>query len=49
MYNRNELDKQAEAEAEALRKQGRDYKHGAKRIRLRDGYNITTFNKLFKD
>jgi hypothetical protein len=45
--NKAEIDKQAEREAIALRKQGR-YRQD-KRINLRDDYNVDKFNKLFKD
>lgn len=46
MYNKGELDKQAEREAKALHKQGR-YRQD-KRVRLKDDYNADKFNRLFK-
>lgn len=47
MHTKNEIDKQAEREAIALLKQGRDFKD--KRLRFVGDYNKQIFNKLFKD
>lgn len=44
---KDNIDKDAEREANALRKQG--YSKRDKRIRLRDDYNADKFNRLFKD
>lgn len=44
--NRNDIDKQAEREAKALRKQGRYYK--PKRIRYQDNYSKIVFDRLFR-
>jgi len=47
MYNRNEIDKQAENEANALRKQGRQDNANTSRLRIEKDYNLAEFNKLF--
>jgi len=43
---KDKIDEQAEREANALRKQG--YNKQDKRIRLRDDYNTSRFDRLFK-
>ena len=45
--NKEDIDKSAEREAIALRKQGRSYDHNKKRIRQQKDYNINNFNRLF--
>jgi len=48
MYNKNDIDKQAEREGAALRKQGR-YKQSRYRwIRLQEGYKQSISKKAFK-
>jgi hypothetical protein len=46
--NRQDIDKQAEREGLALHKQQREYDSRTDRIRQRDNYNTTAFDKLFK-
>lgn len=48
MYNKASIDKDAEREAKALRKQGCSANHNAKRTRLQHEYNRREFDKLFK-
>ena len=45
--NKEDIDKSAEREAIALRKQGRSYDHNKKRIRQQKEYNHEHFNRLF--
>lgn len=47
--DKNSIDKQAEREANALKRQGRYFNPNYRRIRQAKDYNIDTFNKLFKD
>ena len=49
MYDKNQMDKQAEAEAEALRKSGRRSNFNDKRTRQAENYNKKEFEKLFKE
>jgi len=44
---RDEIDKQAEQEAKALRKQGRQDNTNTSRLRIEKDYNLAEFNKLF--
>jgi len=45
--DKKDIDKQAEKEAIALRKQHRDYNHNYKRVRQQKEYNHEHFNRLF--
>jgi hypothetical protein len=49
MYNMNNIDKQAEREAKALRQQGQYNSQQYRRQNSKRNYNKTIFNKLFKD
>ena len=46
--DKEDIDKQAEREAVALRKQQRNYNHNYKRVRQQKDYNTDNFNKLFR-
>jgi len=43
--NKEDIDKSAEREAIALRKQGRSYNHNKKRIRQQKDYNIDKIDR----
>ena len=47
MYSKDNIDKEAEQEAIALRKQGRGDNSNFRRLKLEDNYNQKIFNKLF--
>jgi hypothetical protein len=49
MYNKDHIDKEAEREALALRKQGYKNNHNNSRTRQADNYNKNKFDKLFRD
>lgn len=44
--NKQDIDKQAEREGNALRKQGRSNEN--RRTKIRDNYNTAAFDRLFK-
>ena len=44
----DEIDRQAEREARALRRQGREENQNNKRNRGKDNYNHVEFGRLFK-
>lgn len=46
--NKEQIDKTAEREAAALRRQGKDYNPNYKRTRQQQDYNKNQFNKLFR-
>ena len=47
MYNKELIDKEAEQEAIAIRKQGRGANSNFRRLKLEDNYNQKIFDKLF--
>lgn len=46
--DKNSIDKQAEREAMALKRQGKYFNPNYRRIRQARDYNIDIFNRLFK-
>lgn len=48
-YNKNNIDKQAEREAKALRQQGQHCSQQGRRQNSKQNYNKTIFDKLFKE